>query len=139
MSCPRDGHLTTPTHCVGSRSPPVLFASVRLHGFLDLLLDGFQVEACALLHWWKLYRGLGELANLLLYELEPPELESEPVIERQRPLIAVGQVRAFEGIEADIGKDRPINLDRAAQPAARLIGEAILEVVDAHRAQRALG
>ena len=74
----------------GARSPRVLLASMRLDGLLDLLLDGFQVEACALLHWWKLDRGLGEVANLLLHELEPPELVGKPVVEGQRSLVAIG-------------------------------------------------
>ena len=52
-----------------------------------------------------------ELPDLLLHELESPELVSRPVIESQQPLIAIGQVRAFEGIEAEIGEDRSIYLD----------------------------
>src|SRR6185437_12753374 len=84
-----------------ARSLHILLASVRLHGLLDLLLDGFQVEARTFLHRWKLDRSLGELAHLLLHELESPELVSKPVIECQRPLVAVGQVRAFEGIKAE--------------------------------------
>src|SRR5262245_22814824 len=83
----------------------------RRYGLLDFRLDGFQVEARALLHRRKLDRSLGELADFLLHELEPPELVSKPVIECQRPLIPVGQVRAFERIEADVGEDWPIKLD----------------------------
>src|ERR1700742_398602 len=97
-----------------ARPPHILLAGVRLHGLLDLFLDGFEIEARALLHRRKLNRRLGELADLLLHELEPPELENEPVIECQRPLSAVGQVRAFERIKPDIGEDWPINLDRAS-------------------------
>ena len=35
-----------------------------------------------------------------------------------------------------IDQDRPVDLLGGAEPAAGLIGEAILEVVDAHRGQR---
>jgi hypothetical protein len=51
------------------------------------------------LHRWKFDRGLGELADLLLHELETAELESKPV-ESERALTAVGQAHALEGIEA---------------------------------------
>ncbi len=43
---------------------------MRLNGFLDLPLDGFEVEAGALLHRRKLDCSLGELADFLLNELE---------------------------------------------------------------------
>ena len=48
-------------------------------------------------------------------------------------------VHAFERIKTNIGQDRPIDLDRATKPAARLIGKAVLVVVDAHRRERAFG
>jgi hypothetical protein len=56
---------------------------MRLHGFLDLRLDAFEVEARALLHWRKLDRGLGQPPDLLLRELETPELLDEVVVEPQ--------------------------------------------------------
>src|SRR6476469_3123031 len=116
-----------------------LFSCVRLDGLLDLLLDGFQVEARALLHRREFDGRLSELPDLLLRKLEAPELEGKPVVVGQRPLVAVWQPRPLERIEPEIGEDRPIDLDRAAQPAAGLVGETILEVVDAHCAQRAFG
>src|SRR5579871_1311228 len=119
---------------LGARSPRDLVAGGRLHGFLDPLLDSFQVEACALLHWRKLERSLGELTNLLLHKLESPELVDKPVIVSQRPLVSAGQARAFERIEPDVGEDWPIHLDRAAEPATWLIRETILEVVGTHPA-----
>src|SRR5262249_9486939 len=102
---------------------PSLLSSVRLDGLLNLLLDGLQVEARALLHRREFDGRLSELPDLLLRELEAPELVGKPVVVGQRPLIAVGQARPLEGIEPDIGEDGPIDLDRAAQPAARLVGE----------------
>src|SRR5262245_59429628 len=60
------------------------FAGVRLHGLLDLLLDGFQVEARALLHRRELDRGLSELPHLLLHQHEAPELVDKVVVERER-------------------------------------------------------
>src|SRR5262245_24439337 len=59
------------------------FADVRLHGFLDLLLDCFQIEARSLLHRGKFNRSLRQLSDLLLHELKSPELICEPVVERQ--------------------------------------------------------
>ena len=78
-------------------------------------------------------------ADLLLHELETPELVDKPVVESERAPYRRWAARALERIEPEVGEDRPIDLDRAAEPTAGLIGEAILEVVDAHRAQRALG
>src|SRR6266702_1694939 len=112
---------------------------VRLDGLLDLLLDGFQVETRALLHRRKLDRSLGELRDLLLHELETPELVSKPVAECQGTLNAAGQARAVEGIQADISEDRPTNIDRAAQQTAWLLGETIHVVGDAYCTQCALG
>src|SRR6185437_13571499 len=97
-----------------ARSLHTLLASVRLHGLLDLLLDGFEVEARTLLHRRKLDRRLGELADLLLHELEPPELEDKPVVVCQRSLIAAWQAGAFERIKPNVGEDWPIDLDRAS-------------------------
>jgi hypothetical protein len=57
---------------------------------------------------------LSELCHLLLRELEAPELVGKPVMICQRSFIAVGQTRALEWIKADVGQDRPVDLDRAA-------------------------
>src|SRR6476620_6566469 len=97
-----------------ARPPHILLASVRLHRLLDLFLDGFEIEARALLHRRKLDRRLGKLADLLLHELATPELENKPIIECQRPLRAVWQVRAFERIKPNVSEYRPIHLDRAS-------------------------
>jgi hypothetical protein len=42
----------------------LLLPRVGLHGLLDLLLDGLEVKARALLHWGKLNRSLGQFAYL---------------------------------------------------------------------------
>ena len=86
----------------------------------------------------ELQRCLCEFPHFLLDIDEAPELVSEPVVVRQRPLIAARQASSLKGVKTDIGEDRPIDFDRAAQPPARLIGEAILVIVNAHRAQRSL-
>ena len=44
-----------------------------------------------------------------------------------------------KGIESKVGEDRPIDLDRAAQPASRLIDEPVFIVTDPHSAKRAFG
>src|SRR5271154_5789652 len=68
-------------------------------GFLDLCLDGLQVETRAFLHRRILDRGLGHPGDLLLYELEAPEFKGEPVVKRQRTVGAVRKVHAFERIK----------------------------------------
>ncbi len=47
----------------------------RLKAFLDLGLDGFEIEARAALHRGVFDEGLGIFADLLLQEDEAPELE----------------------------------------------------------------
>ena len=51
-----------------------LLAGAGIHGMEDLLLDGFEVEARALLHRRELDGGLGQLRHLLLDVDEAPEL-----------------------------------------------------------------
>ena len=106
---------------------------------LDLRLDRLHVEARPLLHRRELDEGLRGLRDLLLDEDETPELVREPVVVGERADLAVRHARALEWIEAQIDQDRPVDLERGAQPAAGLVREPIFEVVDPDRAQRALG
>ena len=109
------------------------------HGFLDLSLDGFQIEARAGLHRWKVDRCLGKLSHDLLDEHETPELEGEPVVIGDRAIVpAVIHASAFIGIEAQIGQDWPVHLLCRAKPTIGLVGEPILVVINADRAQCAL-
>src|SRR5262249_24197404 len=101
----------------------------------EFLLQRFEVEARALLHRGVIQEGLRVLGDRILDEDEAPELVGEPVIVRQR----AGQPRALKGIEPEIDQDGPIDLDRATEPAAGLIDEPVLEVVDTHRAEGRLG
>src|SRR5271157_2273352 len=98
-----------------------------------LFFHGLQVEGRALLHRGELDRGLSELLHLLLDVDEAPELVLEPVKILERS----GHPRALERIQAQVHENGDVELDRAAKPAIRLIDEAVLEVVDAHRAERA--
>ena len=118
--------------------PPLaksLLASMPCRGLLDLRLHGFEVEARALLHRRKLERRLGQFADLLLGELEPPELVDEPVVVRDRtiglpldmPVRSYGSRRRLTMIGQSTLTVAP------SQPLG-LIGKAIFEVVDAHRA-----
>jgi len=67
--------------CSGRRSCVVLLvAGFIRHGFLDLGLDGFQVEARAWLHRRKVEGCLGQFSYNLLYQHETPELGDEPVV-----------------------------------------------------------
>ena len=63
--------------CPGRR----LLRGVRLYRPLDLCLHSLEIEARALLHWRELDGSLSNLRDLLLDELEPPELVREPVVE----------------------------------------------------------
>lgn len=96
---------------------PPLFGVCR-DCLLDLHLDGLQVEAGTLLHRRILNRRLGNPANFLLYKLEAPELKGKPVVECQRTVGTVGKAHAFKWIKANIGQDRPIDLDRATKADA---------------------
>ena len=73
----------------------------------------------------------------LLDEHEAPEFVLEPVEVLLRPGFgpALGPARALEGIEAKVGQERHVDMGLLAEPAAGLLDEAILEVVDAHGAQ----
>src|SRR5262249_29096961 len=112
----------------------------RRPGRLDLRLHGIEVEAGPLLHRRVLDRSHGQLFDFLLDEHEAPEFVLEPV----EVLLgtgsgpALGPARALEGIEAKVGQERHVDVGLLAEPAVRLVDEAILEVADAHRAQRAL-
>src|SRR5882724_499206 len=112
-----------------------LVAPHRLHLFLELHLQRFQVERRTLLHRWVLEEGLGSLADLLLHVDKAPELIDEPVIEGQRS----DQSSTLEGIEPQIDQDWPVDLHRPAQPALRLIDEAVFIVVDADGPERRFG
>src|SRR5262245_59324921 len=101
----------------------------------ELLLQPFEVEARALLHRRELDKGLRRLGGLLLSGDEAPELQGVPIRVEERS----SDARTFEGVETQVDEDRPIDLDRAAKPAVRLIDEPVLVVADAHRAERRLG
>src|SRR5215213_6975786 len=111
----------------------------RGSGGLDLRLHSVEVEARALLHWRELDRRHGELLHLLLHEDEAPELVLEPLEILLRA--GLGPVlrpsRALEGIEAEIGQIRDVDLGLVAEPASGLVDEAVLVVADADGAELA--
>src|SRR5262245_57062295 len=121
----------------GRAAPPTLPLPGRLgrRFLVELLLQLLEVEARALLHRWELEEGLRRLRNLLLHEDVAPELVRVPILVEERSLNA----RPFEGVETQVDEDRPIDLDRATQPAVWLIDEPVLVVADAHRTERRLG
>lgn len=55
-----------------------MLAGTSLHCLLDLRLDGFQIEACTLLHRREVKRSLGKLCHPLLRNAK---LDGEPVVE----------------------------------------------------------
>src|SRR5262245_35546896 len=70
-----------------SIAPIILPPCLCGHGRFDLRLDGLQIEACTLLHRWKLYRCLCQFCDLVLDELEPPELIDKPVVIADRTAV----------------------------------------------------
>src|SRR5262249_34740604 len=133
-----DIKLRSPLRAAGGPcGPPASLGSLavlalqRLHLLLELRFQRLQVEGPALLHRRILEEGLGVPADFVFHEHEAPELVGELVVERERAAASARQARALERIESEIDDDRPIDLNRAAQPTARLIDEAVLVVVEA--------
>src|SRR5262249_46335699 len=91
-------------------------------------------EAGALLHRGELDERLRVLGHYLLYQDEAPELVSKPVVKSEGPRHA----GPLEGIQADVGEDWPIDLNRRTEPTAGLVDEPVFVVIDAHRSQRGL-
>ena len=94
--------------------------------FSIYLLDGFEVETRALLERWELDESLPIFPNFLLHEDEAPELKGPPILRKERLI----ERCALEGIQAEIYQNRPVYLDRAAEPAVRLVDEPIFKVAD---------
>ena len=117
-----------------SNKPPCLFTHCR-PGRFDFRLHGIEVEARALLHWRELHRSHCELLNLLLHKHEAPEFILEPIEVLLRSDLgpAVGPARTLEWIEAQVDQVGHVRLGFIALPSTRLVDEAILVVVDAHR------
>src|SRR5215471_705782 len=101
----------------------------------DLFFDRFQVERSRLLHRRKFNETFGELAHDLLYENATPQLIGEPRI----VVDGSTQARAFERVQPDVGQNRKVRFDCAAQPTSWLVDEAILVVVNAYGAKRSFG
>ncbi len=124
---------------VGRPRGIALFARLRLHGLVNLLLDSFQVEARALLHRRKLNRSLSEFPNFLLHKNKTPEFVCKPVIVAYRTALNIHRnTGALIWVEPQIGQDRPIDLYRAAKPAIGLIRESVFVVADTRSGERAL-
>src|SRR5262245_13446209 len=112
-----------------------LLGRVGLHLLLELLLQGFEVEARTFLHRGKLKDRLRGFRDLLLHESEPPELVCIPVVKGE----GTGEPRALERIQPQVDQDRPVRLHRRAKPSVRLVDEPVLVVADTHRAEGGLG
>ncbi|MBR0741339.1 hypothetical protein JQ581_30855 [Bradyrhizobium liaoningense] len=111
----------------------VLAASIfRLHGI--------EVEARALLHRRKRYRGHGQLLDLLLNEHEAPEFILGPIEILLRAIsgAVIGPARSLERIKAKVGQIGHVNRGFFTKPSAGLVDETILVLVDANGAELAL-
>src|SRR5262245_53535885 len=83
-----------------------LGAMVSLDGLRDLRLDGVEVEARWGLQRRELNEALRKFRDDLLDQDEAPELVREPVVVSD----GLSEAGALEGIEANVGQDRPIDL-----------------------------
>src|SRR5215471_1196891 len=101
----------------------------------DLFFDRFQIERSRRLHRRKFNESFGELGHDLLHEYETPELIGKPRI----VVDGSTQACAFEWIQPNIGQNRKIRFYGAAQPAAGLVDEAILIIVNADGAKCCFG
>jgi len=106
----------------GTRGAPL---SVRRPGLLELRLQCIEVEARSRLHRRELDRGLGDLGDLLLHELEAPELVGEGPARHASPrndqLVVARLACRCEApaaiVPASVGTSRPSFSTRA--PMAR--------------------
>src|SRR5271154_1093914 len=100
--------------------------------FIDLRLDGGHIETAAGLHRREVDHRLRRLTHDLLDKHETPELVGEPVIVRDRTIVlSVEHASTLVWIEPQIGQNWPVHLYGRAKPAAGLVGEPILVVIDA--------
>src|SRR5882724_9490597 len=106
-------------------------------GSLYFRFHRIEIEARASLHRRKLDRSHRQFFHHLLNKHEAPEFIFEPVevLLRTEFGLAIGPPRALERIEAKVSQVRHVRFGLFAEPAARLVDETILEVVDAHGTQ----
>ena len=135
--------LTAGLTAGGPRGPPAVRV-IRLlgqcrPGGLDLRLHRIEVEARALLHGRELDGRHRQLRDLLLHEHEAPELVLEPIEVLLRTVLGAvsGPARALERIETQVDQVWHVRVGLLTQPPAGLVDEAILVVVDPHRAELA--
>ena len=112
-----------------------LLPFARLDHFLNLPLDGVEVERRRRLHRRKLDRRLRQRRHVLLHEDKAPELAGIKVIHVAAAHVvgrfAAGPRRSLERILADVDDRRHVGGHLFAGPAERLLEELELEIVDA--------
>src|SRR5581483_11886529 len=118
---------------------PLLSATMRFDGLLDLRFYRLHVEAASSLHRREFDEGFGCLGHFLLDVYVTPELVHVPVVKAERPALTIGKASSLEGVQAEIDQDQKIDFHCGAKPTIRLIGEAIFIVTNPHGTQRALG
>src|SRR5208283_791043 len=120
-----------------------LLGFVRLYHFLDLGLEGIQVE-----RGWVLHRRIVDgchckLTHSLLHEDKSPELARHEVIHVSRrasvECFAADVRQALEGILPDVYHRRHISFQFLSWPAIGLLDELELEVIDAERTEFGAG
>src|ERR1700730_2129190 len=117
----------------------LLLFCYRRPGRRDFRFHSIEIEACALLHWRELDRSHGQLLHLVLNEYETPEFVLEPVKVLLRPVFspAIRPARALERIETKVGQKGYVRLGLVTYPAAGLVDEAVLVIIEAHGTQLA--
>src|SRR5208283_590266 len=119
--------------------PRSLLPFVGLDGFLDLFLNGLDVEARRRLHRRKIDRRLRELTHRFLHENEAPELARHEIVHVASSEIvhvfAADRWCPLERILTDINNGWHVGRDLLPWPALRLLEESEFEVIKPQRAK----
>src|SRR5262249_41844809 len=125
------------------RDRPWLLTRVALDLFVYLSLYGLEIEACRGLHRRKFDGGLGQPADLLLNQNEPPEFATHEVIHVAAASIVqtllTSYWRPLERVLADVHNGRHIGGEFLPRPPVRLLAELELEVIVAKRTEMRTG
>src|SRR5258708_30423913 len=105
-----------------------------------MALDRYKIEARPPLHRREFDESDGVLGDFLLQEDEAPELVDEEIREEVvRTHVALRVLHPLERIEPEVGEDRCIEMDGSPDPTLGLVDQPVFPIVDANRAQGALG
>src|SRR5208283_3156390 len=114
--------------------PSSLLPFVGLDGFLDLFLNGLDVEARRRLHRRKIDRRLRELTHRFLHENEAPELARHEIIHITAAeivqIFAADRWGPLERVLTDVDNGWHVGRNLLPRPALRLLKELEFEVIE---------